>query len=373
MNRIGYVLSISLLMSCGSGGGSMPSSSATTIDSALTGNSQSTPTTRLDKTYPSSSWETATPSEVSLSDDKVLALRNKFTQGSFILVKDGYIIDEAYNTFNQYEPQLTASLTKSIYITSYVHYMDDAKISWDANIGDYVDWWKNVEMGSMYTRSFRDLMAMKSGFVSLKRLNAEWYLNDPFNLIQSTTTIDRDYGHWYYNNGNIVLQTIALQNECNCDVRDWVTDINNLLGIRSADLTTTEQGDPTVYGGIYMDLPDLARYGYFWSRSCQWDATQVMPIELCDSMFETQHTPDTCYSPPNAPTQEQDDGSVWVYTLCEDMPWNYGYGFYNINGWIFGSGLGNKFILFHETYDIVLVAFGIPFTDFFLELNNLLY
>lgn len=160
----------------------MPSSSATTIDSALTGNSQSTPTTRLDKTYPSSSWETATPSEVSLSDDKVLALRNKFTQGSFILVKDGYIIDEAYNTFNQYEPQLTASLTKSIYITSYVHYMDDAKISWDANIGDYVDWWKDVEMGSMYTRSFRDLMAMKSGFVSLKRLNAEWYLNDPFNF-----------------------------------------------------------------------------------------------------------------------------------------------------------------------------------------------
>jgi len=217
----------------------------------------------------------------------------------------------------------------------------------------------------MYTRSFRDLMAMKSGFVSLKRLNAEWYLNDPFNLIKSTTTIDRDYGHWYYNNGNIVLQTIALQNECNCDVRDWVTDINNLLGIRSADLTTTEQGDPTVYGGIYMDLPDLARYGYFWSRSCQWDATQVMPIELCDSMFETQHTPDSCFVP--------DPTNYPEYNLCEGMPWNYGYGFYNKDGWIFGSGAGNKFIIFHETYDIILVAFGLPLSDFFAELNNLLY
>ena len=365
MNRIGYVLSISLLMSCGSGGGSTPSSSATTIDSTLTGNSQSTPTTDLNKTYPSFSWETATPSEVSLSDDKVLALRNKFTQGSFILVKDGYIIDEAYHPFNRYEPQLTASLTKSIYITSYVDYMDEAKISWDANIIDYVDWWFDIEQGSAYTRSFRDLMAMKSGFVSLKRLDKEWYLNDPFSLIKSTTSIDRDYGHWYYNNGNIVLQTIALQNECNCDVRDWVVDIHNLLGIRSADLTTTEQGDPTVYGGIYMDLPDLARYGYFWSRSCLWDETQVMPKELCDSMFETQHTPNDCLAP--------DSISYPDYTLCEGMSWNYGYGFYNSNGWIFGSGAGNKFILFHETYDIVMVAFGLPLSEFFDELNNLLY
>jgi len=94
-----------------------------------------------------------------------------------------------------------------------------------------------------------------------------------------------------------------------------------------------------------------------------------MPEELCESMFETQHTPDQCYTPPNTPPQE--DG--WVYTFCEGMQWNYGYGFYNMNGWIFGSGLGNKFILFHETYDIVLVAFGIPLSEFLQELNNLLY
>jgi hypothetical protein len=81
-------------------------------------------------------------------------------------------------------------------------------------------------------------------------------------------------------------------------------------------------------------------------------------------MFETQHTPEQCF----APSSDYPD-----YTLCEGMSWNYGYGFFNSNGWIFGSGAGNKFILFHETYDIVMVAFGLPLSEFLPELNNLLY
>ena len=39
----------------------------------------------------------------------------------------------------------------------------------------------------------------------------------------------------------------------------------------------------------------------------------------------------------------------------------------------FGVEYVNKFILFHDSYDIVMVALGLTLSEFFDELNNLLY
>lgn len=355
MRIIGKVLILSLLVSCGGGGGSTPSAPA------LTGNSTSTPPARFDKTFPTSSWDTASPENVGLSQNRVDSLINTMTLAEgFILIKDGYIVHEQYKN-NKFDTHIIASISKSIYTTSFLPLMDEAKISFDSHIKDYVDWFVDIEQGSEHVRTFGDLMSMQSGLVPLRRLtDGEWWNEDPFTLIKKTTTIDRDYGHWYYNNGNIVLQTIALQNECNCDVRDNLVDINNVLGIRSADLTTTEQGNPTVYGGIIMDMPDLARWGYLWASECSWNEQM---IASCMPLFEQTHTPNDCY----APHAEYD------YTLCEGMPWGYAYSFYLKDGWIFASGQGDKYVLFHPTYDIVAVVFGVAFDTFYDQLNNLLY
>ena len=359
---IGKVLILSLLVSCGSGGGSDSISNATLHNTqALTGNSQSTPTTRYDKTFPTSSWDTASPENVGLKQNNVNALINTMTLAEgFILIKDGYILHEQYKN-NKFDTHIIASISKSIYTTSFLPLMDEAKISFNSYVRDHIDWFVDIEQGSEYVRTFGDLMSMQSGLIPLRRLtDGEWWNEDPFTLIQETKTIDRDYGHWYYNNGNIVLQTIALQNECNCDVRDNLANINNELGIRSADLTTTEQGNPTVYGGIRMDLPDLARWGLLWANECVWDDHM---IASCMPLFESTHEANACYTPnPN-----------YDFNLCEGMSWDYGYSFYLKDGWIFASGLGDKYVLFHPTHDIVAVVFGVAFDTFYTQLDNLLY
>jgi CubicO group peptidase (beta-lactamase class C family) len=282
--RCGLALAATALIACGGSDGPVGASSATTLPADAS------------TYFPDATWRTATPEQLGIPSS-VLArvdqrLSSRMWRGldSFIVIRGGYVVHEAYyGASSRNHVHTLQSVSKSV--TSLVTGIasDLGAVNIDATALSVLPQYADASPDPRLARvTLRHLLEMRSGIdfyenpyagSPLETLNTsrgDWVriaLEQPFNAEPGA--------RWQYNSGGVIALGAAVAEATSTPFYVLARErLFTPLGI-SGQYWVVSSYDTTVHtgGGLNMRAIDLARVGYLVLRQGQWSGRQIVSTD----------------------------------------------------------------------------------------------
>jgi CubicO group peptidase (beta-lactamase class C family) len=259
--------------------------------------------------YPTNGWRTCRPEAVGVDSNKLkkvyeYAANDKIKTDGIIIIKDGYIIGEAYFGSNgQNIKHQIYSITKSITSLLFGIASDNSLINdLDYKIYNYFPEWQTASTDEKKKKiTIRHLLTMTSGLEWIENNtdittvtddNTTMYKTEDFIQYVLKKNISTEPGSiWFYNNGATMLLSGIIEKVSGKSEYNY--GLNNLflpLGINSLVWESDNSGHNTGGWGIQATLRDLAKIGYLCLGKGYWGGRQIISKEWLEQSLKPVST-----------------------------------------------------------------------------------
>ncbi|MCP4115108.1 MAG: serine hydrolase [Desulfobacteraceae bacterium] len=247
--------------------------------------------------FPTAIWAEATPESMGMDPEKLAAVHGYCSREfrdtcSYMIIKDGYIVQEAYfngtareTPFESYSiaKNVTSALTGIAIEQGYINGIDDA-------VHEYFPQWQGSEVDPLKQEiTIRHLLTMKSGLMWHEdALPFGGGINDIYNLklyarnyieyVLEKPVMHQPGSAWNYSSGMPILLSGIIENTTGRLTSDFARDnLFNPLGVENWYWETDPSGQTNGAWGISMTTRDYARFGYLYLKKGVWSGRQIIP------------------------------------------------------------------------------------------------
>lgn len=245
--------------------------------------------------WPDQNWRTSTPEEQGIDTSFILEMLREI-QGtdlgihSILIVRHGYLVTEFY--FPPYQPDTRHpiySITKSFTSAMVGKAIQDGYIqSIKQKAMDFFpDIAQEAEDPRLAEISLENLLTMSAGYNP--NTMPELYGKDAsFDTIQHILTYNsvlfQPGTSFYYDSGLPHLLSAIIQESAGITLQAYTEqELFKPLGIAEFTWTSDPRGITTGATGLALRPRDMAKFGYLYLHSGEWNGTQVLPKEWVET------------------------------------------------------------------------------------------
>ncbi len=252
----------------------------------------------------------STPESKGISSSAIIefiqaADRNVNSMHSFMLVRDGHVVAEAWWAPQSAEkPHVLWSLSKSFTSTAVGLAVAEGKLSIDDPVLDFFpDQAPDEPSQHLKAMRVRDLLTMTTGHQTEPnmRVSKDW-----IGTFLAHEVPHPPGTHFQYNTPATFMQSAIVQKVTGQTVRDYLeTRLFQPLGIETPTWDQSPEGISLGGYGLYLRTEEIAKFGQLYLQRGKWNNDQLLPTDWVDLATSKQV--------PNGSNPESD--------------WNQGYGF----------------------------------------------
>jgi CubicO group peptidase (beta-lactamase class C family) len=242
--------------------------------------------------WPAESWRTSTPEEQGMDSAMLATLVDKLptyeTIDSFMVIRNGYVVTEAYwppftkemdHQWFSVSKSVTSALIGIAVEMGYIANLDEKVISF---FPEYTV--KNLD-DNKQAMTIRDLLTMRSGFACDATTGTD--PGDALVTVEDAIRLELDWEMadapgttWRYCQINVYLLMAILQRAVGVPVMDFARQyLFTPLGISYVEWATSQQGIPLGFMGLFLTPTDMARFGYLYLMKGRWEDQQIVSSE----------------------------------------------------------------------------------------------
>jgi CubicO group peptidase (beta-lactamase class C family) len=246
--------------------------------------------------FPTNGWQSCQPENVGLNTEKLklaydYVANESFTTNGFLIIKDGYIVLEAYfNGHSATSSHTSYSIAKSFTSAAIGIAMDKSVISSiDDKIADYFPQLQGPEIQAEKKEvTIKHLLTMKAGF----EWNEDDYYSGATNDIITMVSNSANYVDYvlskpivrtpglsaYYSSGESMLLSGVIQQASGSTLYNFANEhLFTPLGIEDLRWDTDPSGQTVGGWGINTSLRSYAKFGFLYLNKGKWDNQQIVP------------------------------------------------------------------------------------------------
>jgi CubicO group peptidase (beta-lactamase class C family) len=261
------------------------------------------------------------------------------TMNSFLLVRHGHVVTEAYWTpYDAKTPHVLYSLTKSFTSTAVGLAQSEGKLSLDDTLISIfpADAPANPS-ANLQAMRLRDLLRMSSGQHAEDVAKVEPWPDDHWRRDFLALPVAHKPGtHFYYNSPGAYMISAAVQKAVGQKTHDYLTPrIFEPLGIHDPLWKESPEGVSIGSYGLNLRTEEIARFGQLYLQKGQWEGRQLVPARWVEQATSIQT------SNGSDPTSDWEQGYGFQFWRCR-------YGFFR------GDGAFGQFCIVMPQYDAVV-------------------
>lgn len=262
------------------------------------------------KSLPRSTPEAQGVSSAAILDFVQTADREVKSMHSFMLVRHGHVVAEAWwKPESAEKPHVLWSLSKSFTSTAVGLAVAEGKLSIDDPVLKFFpeDAPSDVS-ANLKAMRVRDLLTMSTGHadeVSFRNESA-W-----INSFLAHPVPHKPGTHFLYNTPATFMLSAIVQNVTGQTVVDYLQPrLFEPLGIEPPTWDANPQGISTGGYGLYLRTEDIAKFGQLYLQKGQWQGKQLVPSEWIEQATSKQ------FSNGSDPTKDWDQGYGFQFWRC---------------------------------------------------------
>jgi CubicO group peptidase (beta-lactamase class C family) len=240
--------------------------------------------------WPTEEWRTCEPEQVGMDSELLMtaydyATKTDFETQAILVVKDGYIIGEAYlngTTINSqfqgysFAKSFTNAVMGIAIDKGYINSIDDF-------VYEYLPEWNYAKTDSMKKRvKIKHLLSMTGGldwnYDSL--IVDDYIMLNNENYVKYVLMKDIIYEpgtHWNYSNGEAILISGVMENAINMHVHTFAGQyLFNKIGLTQISWSTDPSGQTNTAFGIWASIKEYAKLGYLYLNKGRWNGQTII-------------------------------------------------------------------------------------------------
>ncbi len=261
------------------------------------------------------------------------------TMNSFILVRHGHVVTEAFwAPYDAKTPHVLYSLTKSFTSTAVGLAQSEGKLSIDDKlISIFPDDAPTNPSANLQAMRLRDLLRMSSGQHAEDVSKVEPWPDDHWRRDFLALPVAHKPGtHFFYNSPGSYMLSAAVQKATGQKTHDYLTPrIFEPLGIKDPLWKESPEGVSIGSYGLNLRTGEIARFGQLLLQKGQWNGKQLIPTTWLEQATSVQT------SNGSDPTSDWEQGYGFQFWRCR-------YGFFR------GDGAFGQFCIVMPQYDAVV-------------------
>lgn len=246
--------------------------------------------------WPTDGWRSCLPENVGIDSDKLMkvyhyaANTNINTEG-IVIVKDGYIIGEAYfNGFSSNQRHASYSVAKSVMSSLIGIAIDKGYVnSVDDKIYEYYEQWQTLGTSEDKKKiSIKHLLTMTAG---LEWSEGDYYdensqddifrmyqeSNDFIEYVLNKPVINEPGKEWYYSSGESMLLSGIIEKVAQESTLAFgMEHLFEPLGMAGISWESDPAGHTIGGWGINATVREYAKFGYLYLQNGRWDGEQIV-------------------------------------------------------------------------------------------------
>lgn len=283
--------------------------------------------------WPTEGWRTATPEEQGMSSAQLAAIFDYVAEEeleihSILIVRNGYLVLEEYGHRHDAARQhILYSVTKSVTSALVGIAIEEGHIeSVEQPILEFFPdrTFRNTD-DAKRAISIEDVLTMRTGI--------DWYVSLRYTMFQTPDwaqfvlnrpMITEPGTEFLYNDGTAFVLSVVLQNATGVTTIDFADKhLFQPLGITDYTWKTSSRDFANTAWGLHLTPRDMAKFGYLYLHSGEWDGQQIVPAEWVKTSTQPHVDPQAASIPVPHP-DDQAYGYMW---------WSYaGDGYYAARG-----------------------------------------
>ena len=242
--------------------------------------------------WPTAGWRTSTPEEQGMDSAELAALVSRLpayeTIDSFLVIRNGYVVTEAYwHPFTEEMDHHWFSVSKSVTSAligiavdmGYIASLDEKVI------GFFPEYTVKHLDDNKQAMTIRSLLTMRSGFACDATTGTD--PGDQLVTVEDAIQLGLDWEMadapgitWRYCQINTYLLMAILQRTVGVPVMDFARQyLFTPIGISQVEWATSQQGIPLGFMGLFLRPTDMARFGYLYLMHGRWEDQQIVSSE----------------------------------------------------------------------------------------------
>jgi len=240
--------------------------------------------------WPTQGWQSSTPEEQGMDSAQLVRMfeyieDNNITLHSLLIVRNGYLVTEAYwHLYGPNDVHTVESITKSVIGTLIgIAIARREIINTDQALLDFFPdrFIKNLEPGKEFI-TLDHLLSMTPGLdcEDAKTLSVSTQSNDWVQYFLDLPMSSKPGSTWVYCSGAAHLLSAILQSKTGMDARTYAN--RNLFEpleipqVSEQDWASDPQGITNGIAGLYLTPRDLAKYGFLYLNNGKWEGRQII-------------------------------------------------------------------------------------------------
>jgi len=231
------------------------------------------------QSLPRSTPESKGVSSEAIHDFIVSADREIDSMHSFMLVRDGHVVAEAWwSPESPDKPHILWSLSKSFTSTAVGLAVEDGKLSiYDPVLSFFPDKAPEDPSNNLKAMRIRDLLTMSTGHQTEPRLRES---DDWIGTFLSHEVPHKPGTHFRYNTPATFMLSAIVQKVTGETVRDYLNErLFQPLGIDSPKWDESPEGISIGGYGLYLKTEDIAKFGQLYLQKGEWEGQQLIPAD----------------------------------------------------------------------------------------------
>lgn len=244
--------------------------------------------------WPTVGWRTCRPEEVGMDSEKLMlayeyAANPNINTHGMIIVKDGYIVGEAYFQGCTKDSKHNSYGMANSFSNALIGIALDKGLIGSVNdeIYRYYPQWQTTDTPNAKKRiTIRHLLTMTAG-LEWEEYNydnpgdvGKMYDAGNIDFIQyvlNKPVISEPGTHWYYSDGEAILPSGIIEKVANQRAYHFAREnLFTPLGISDIYWESDPAGHTITAWGIFATVRDYAKFGYLYLNEGQWDGKQII-------------------------------------------------------------------------------------------------
>jgi len=243
--------------------------------------------------WPTDQWRSCAPEEVNMDSALLMSAYEyasdpDFETYSILIIKDGYIVGEAYFNEAKINSTLQGYSFAKIFTNAAVGVAIDQGVfnSVDDFIYTYLPAWNKETTPEIKKRvKIRHLLSMTGGLdwnydpVIVDDYVMQSY-EDYMSYVLIKHVIYEPGTHWNYSNGEAMMISGIMESNLKMHVNDYTNqNIFSKIGLPLLDWSSDDLRQTNTAYGIWATTRQYARMGYLYLKKGRWEQEQIMPEE----------------------------------------------------------------------------------------------
>ncbi|NND95861.1 MAG: serine hydrolase [Pirellulaceae bacterium] len=263
-----------------------------------------------DKSLPRSTPESQGVSSEGLRDFIVAADEQVDSMHSFMLVRHGHVVAEAWwHPESPSKPHILWSLSKSFTSTAVGLAIAEGKLSVDDRVWEFFpNQAPKKPSGNLRAMRVRDLLTMSTGHQDPVRLTDDVPWTEAF---LHHDVPHKPGTHFRYNTPATYMLSAIVQKVTGETVLEYLQPrLFDPLGIQSPQWDNSPQGISIGGYGLYLRTEDIAKFGQLYLQRGKWNGRQILPESWVQQAASKQ------VSNGSDPDQDWDQGYGFQFWRC---------------------------------------------------------